>query len=64
MLTILGVYLPCADAGIDKYAQVLCELERLVTEGQEKGPVIGGGDFNAHLGSLGGVKGVGKPRHS
>ena len=33
LLTVLGVYLPCADAGIDKYAQVLCELRRLVTEG-------------------------------
>ena len=48
-LTILGVYSPCADAGIEKYVQVLCELEHLISEGQRLGPVLVGGDFNAHL---------------
>ena len=60
-LTILGVYSPCADAGIEKYVQVLCELERLISEGQRLGPVLLGGDFNAHLGALGGVRGTGEP---
>ena len=60
-LTTLGVYSPCADAGIDKYVQVLCELERLISEGQRVGPVLVGGDFNAHLGALGGVRGSREP---
>ena len=59
-LTILGVYSPCADVVIEKYVQVLCELERLISEGQRLGPVLVGGDFNAHLGALGGVRGTGE----
>ena len=60
-LTILRVYSPGADAGIDKYVQVLWELERLINEGQRVGPVLVGGYFNAHLGALGRVRGLGEP---
>ena len=53
-LTILGVYLPCADQGIHVFCDHLIELEQLVTEAQQRGLVAVLGDFNAHLGHLGG----------
>ena len=59
LLTILGVYLPCADQGIHVFSDHLIELERLVTEAQHHGLVAVLGDFNAHLGCLGGVRGSG-----
>ena len=34
LMTILGVYLPCADQGIQVFRDHLIELERLVTEAQ------------------------------
>ena len=37
------------------------ELERVISEFSLLGPVVVLGDFNAHLGSLGGVKGLGDP---
>ena len=37
------------------------ELERLISDQQQQGPVIVVGDFNAHLGTLGGHRGVGDP---
>ena len=58
-LTILGVYLPCADQGMQVYCDHLVELERLVTEAQQYGLVMVLGDFNAHLGHLGGSRGSG-----
>ena len=60
-VTILGVYLPCTDMGIDCYGEHLIELERLISEGQQLGPIVITGDFNAHLGTLGGVRGRGSP---
>ena len=51
-LTILGVYLPCADQGMQSYCDHLVELEHLVTEAQGQGLVMVLGDFNAHLGPL------------
>ena len=55
-LTILRVYLPCADLGLETYCK---HLESLISEGQKPGPVLIAGDFNAHqsLGPLGGVRG-------
>ena len=38
-------------------------LEQLVYESRQLGPTVVMGDFNAHLGSLGGPKGVGTPNH-
>ena len=60
-LTTLGVYLPCADLGLETYCEHLVELESLILEGQRLGPVLIAGDFNAHLGPLGGVRGQGIP---
>ncbi len=60
-LTILGVYLPCADQGLEAYCEHLVELERLVSEGQRLGPVVIAGDFNAHLGPLGGTRSQDNP---
>ena len=60
-LTILGVYLPCADSGLHVYCEHLVELERVISASQESGPVLIVGDFNAHLASLGGVRGHGSP---
>ena len=34
-ITILGVYLPCADMGIECYGEHLVELERLISKGQQ-----------------------------
>ena len=58
---IIGVYLPCSDQGMDYYREPLQELERNISDFVLLGPVIILGDFNAHLGSLGGVRGSGNP---
>ena len=61
-LTVTGVYLPCQDlACIDLYRSCLTELEQLVCESMQLGPIAVMGDFNAHLGNLGGPKGEGSP---
>ena len=60
-LNVFGVYLPCADMGIECYCEHLVELESLISESQRHGPVMIVGDFNAHLGCLGGVRGHGNP---
>ena len=44
-LTILRVYLPCADLGLETYCK---HLESLISEGQKPGPVLIAGDLNAH----------------
>ena len=61
VLTVIGVYLPCLDQGIDCYSSHLLELEKIICESQLLGRVMVVGDFNAHLGVLGGEKGRGKP---
>ena len=60
-LSVFGVYLPCADVGIESYCEHLVELENLISDSQHHVPVVIVGDFNAHLGSLGGVRGHGSP---
>ena len=60
-ITIIAVYLPCSDMGMECYSEHLIELERVVSEHQPHGPVIIMGDFNAHLGTLGGERGTGQP---
>lgn len=60
-VSVIGVYLPCSDQGVDCYRDHLQELERIITDSILLGPVIILGDFNAHLGSLGGVRGTGNP---
>ena len=55
-ISILGVYLPCLDLGIDLYRETLVELERVVSELEQAGPVIIAGDFNAHLGPKWGAR--------
>ena len=58
-LTVLSVYLPCADQGLQVFCEHLIELQRLVTEAQQCGLVVVLGDFNAHLGHLGFSRGIG-----
>ena len=58
-ISVIGVYLPCSYQGSECYRQHLVELERIVSESALLGPVIILGDFNAHLGSLGGPRGRG-----
>jgi hypothetical protein len=52
----LGVCLPCLDLGIELYRDSLVELERVVLESQQWGPVIVAVDFNAHLGPMWGPR--------
>ena len=59
ILTVIGVYLPCQDLGMDLYHTCLTELEELVMESKQMGPTMVLGDFNSHLGSLGGPRGRG-----
>ena len=61
MLSVIGVYLPCIDQGMDCFGEHLVELERVVSESELLGPVVVVGDFNAHLGELGGLRGLGNP---
>lgn len=60
-LTVIGVYLPCQDLGTDLYRSCLIDLEQLVYESKQLGPTTILGDFNTHLGCLGGPKGSGNP---
>ena len=60
-VSVIGVYFPCSDQGMDCYRDHLQELERIITDSILLGPVIILGDFNAHLGSLGGVRGTANP---
>ena len=48
-MSIIGVYLPCLDLGINLYRDTLINLERVISEYAHWGPVIIAGDFNAHL---------------
>ena len=57
--SVIGVYLPCSDQGMDCYRDHLQELECVISDSILLGPVIILGDFNAHRGSLGGVRGTG-----
>ena len=60
-ITVIAVYLPCANLGMEIYGEHLIELECVISEYQPHGPVIIMGDFNAHLGVLGGERGLGQP---
>ena len=50
LMSVIGVYLPCLDLGVDCYLRHMQELERIVSESRLLGPVTVLGDFNAHLG--------------
>ena len=52
LFSIVGVYLPCIDQGVDCYREHLVELEHVVSESRLLGPVAVLGDLNAHLGLL------------
>ena len=60
VMSVIGVYLPCLDQGLDCYKEHVIELERVISESELLGPVAVLGDFNAHLGGLGGHVGVGE----
>ena len=46
---------------VDVYGKHLVILERVITESESLGSVVIVGDFNAHLGKLGGSRGLGDP---
>ena len=50
LLSVIAVYLPCLDLGVDCYREHMKELEKVVSESRLLGPVTVLGDFNAHLG--------------
>ena len=60
-LTIIAVYRPCADLGADYFRECIVELECIAEESKQMGPTIIMGDFNTHLGALGGPRGRGNP---
>ena len=51
-LTVIGVYLPCLNLGIEYFQEHLLELEEVILESKQVGMVVVLGNFNAHLGSL------------
>ena len=63
--TVIGLLSPLlecichSDKGIETYQEHLAELERCISESSLLGGVMVLGDFNAHLGSLGGIRGCG-----
>ena len=59
-LSIINVYLPTSDYPLDIFKEYLHELENTISALQSDGPVMVLGDFNAHLGSLGGQRGIGE----
>ena len=59
VMSVVGVYLPCLDQGMDIFREYLVELEHVISELELLGPVVVTGDFNAHLGKLGGSRGAG-----
>ena len=58
MVSVIGVYLPCLEQGIGHYREHLVEL---ISESKLLGRVVVMGDFNVHLGELGGPRGRGNP---
>ena len=59
IMTVIGVYLPCSDQSLDCYKNHLIELGNILNESLALGQVMVLGDFNAHLGALGGLRGRG-----
>ena len=61
-LAILNVYCPSSDADMDCFTQCVHDLEETLNlfDGESTALVIAG-DFNAHLGSLAGLRGHGPP---
>ena len=53
LVSVIGVYMPCSDQGLECYRDHLIQLERVISESSLLSPVVVLGDFNAHLGSLG-----------
>ena len=51
-MSMIGVYRPCLNQGVDCYREHLQELERLISESWLLGPFTLLEDFNAHLGGL------------
>ena len=51
-VSVIGVYLPCLNQGLDCYREHLVELERVISDSQLLGSVVVLGDFNAHLGEV------------
>ena len=45
--SVIGVYLPCLNQGVDCYRAHLVELERVISDSQLLGSVVVLGDFNA-----------------
>ena len=63
VLSIIAVYLSCADLGPDYYCESLMEPEHINEDSKQLDLTIimDDIDLNAHLGTLGGPKGCGDP---
>ena len=57
-LTVIGVYLPCSEKGMDTYQDHLVELKRVISDSSMLGAVSILGNLNANLDQLGGIRGV------
>ena len=52
LVSVIGVYMPYSDQGLECYRDHLIELERVISESSLLGSVVVLGDFNAHLQGL------------
>ena len=57
---IITVYLPCVSEPISKYKSQVDMLENILYQLYDKGTIIVMGDFNAHVGNLGGPRSFNK----
>ena len=60
-LSVIGVYLPCLDVGMNYYSETLTELEKVISVSSSFGSVTVTGDFNAHHGNLWGPRAMDTP---
>ena len=59
VLSVIGVYLPCLNLGLDCFREHLQELEHMISDAALVGALAVLGDFNTSQGSCGGRRGVG-----
>ena len=52
LVSVIGVYMPCSDQGLECYRDHLIQRERVISESSLLSPVVVLGDFNAHIASI------------
>lgn len=58
IFTVIGTYMPCGSGSSSDFNEELNVIEAIICAQDKKGPVMITGDFNAHLGPLGGPQAV------